>query len=366
MLLLISVSGQKPSTINNFFSKQNAPHNNMIIVFTAGTVDEQLASQAALMAEPPHMDLTFQPQHTPRDSLLPESEAASSHEVVQSEAIGAGATLYSLSTQADGRLSSNSALDFFGLPPSDLFPVGVVTNERKISNVSSVSEPITYQPYHTQNTLEEVNRMLRMPPPTFVPGGPSSSSSSPDSRATRMEALKALHLSLPDLTFDSSSTTTATAAAEKGYLPPQNMLTVQDSRSGHASPLTNSPSLSRLSLSPLQDIPEGIQMELENPLIFFPHVPLDPEQFPYRESSPIPSSPSVASLSSPSLFDPTESPSVIELCELIGESSKVQHGDFSHLTLTGMLGLAPSVLVIMRCVVEFELSVLRFILHDFL
>ena len=61
----------------------------------------------------------------------------------------------------------------------------------------------------------------------------------------------------------------------------------------------------------------------------------------YRTSSPVPSSPSIASVSSRStvsthdFFD--ESPSVVELCEMLSESPNVRHQDFSHLVLSGEL-----------------------------
>lgn len=58
-------------------------------------------------------------------------------------------------------------------------------------------------------------------------------------------------------------------------------------------------------------------------------------------TSPFPSSSSVESESSHSsvsvhdLFDTMDSPSVAELCEMLGESPNAQHYDFSHMTLTG-------------------------------
>ena len=111
-----------------------------------------------------------------------------------------------------------------------------------------------------------------------------------------------------------------------------------------ASSVSHSPSLPQ-SLSPLQDIPEGVQMEVHSsmPSIHLQGSSLDFDHlYNYRTGSPIPSSPSVASTSSPStvherLFDSGESPSVIELCEMLGETSNVHHRDFSHLTLTGQL-----------------------------
>jgi len=89
----------------------------------------------------------------------------------------------------------------------------------------------------------------------------------------------------------------------------------------------------------LQDIPEGTQMELED---FTPeNHQLDTCVPDYNTScSSIPSSPGQASISSHSsaslqdIFD-SDSPSVLELCEMLSESKNVEQDDFSHLTLTG-------------------------------
>ena len=105
---------------------------------------------------------------------------------------------------------------------------------------------------------------------------------------------------------------------------------------------TSSP-CSHRSISPnvaLPDIPEGVQ--IRSPMTQF-----DPSQFnmdllQYRTSSPVPSSPSIASVSSKStvstheLFE-NESPSVLELCEMLSESPNVRHQDFSHMVLSGEL-----------------------------
>ena len=131
-------------------------------------------------------------------------------------------------------------------------------------------------------------------------------------------------LSLPEMNFD--------------------IRTIDQSSTCFVSSASHSPSLPQ-TLSPLQDIPEGMQMEVHSsmPSIHLQGSSLDLERsslYNYRTGSPIPSSPSVASTSSPStvherLFDTGESPSVIELCEMLGETSNVHHRDFSHLTLTG-------------------------------
>ena len=133
------------------------------------------------------------------------------------------------------------------------------------------------------------------------------------------------HLSLPEINFAVRTT---------------------DHGAGFSTPITHSPSMAQ-SLSPLQDIPEGVQMELHSPMpvVHLHGRTLDLDQYnlyDYRNASPIPSSPSIASTSSPStvsmhdmLFDSKESLSVLELCEMLGETSNVQHRDFSHLTLTG-------------------------------
>ena len=59
----------------------------------------------------------------------------------------------------------------------------------------------------------------------------------------------------------------------------------------------------------------------------------------YRSSSSLPSSPSLASVSSlstASIHDAfSDSPSVFEMCELLGDSANVQLNDFSHMTLSG-------------------------------
>ena len=107
------------------------------------------------------------------------------------------------------------------------------------------------------------------------------------------------------------------------------------------------------SISPrtLSDIPEGVPMSLENVLLdpLNHHLQgasniLEPApSFPlqsYRNKSPTPSSPSISSVSGhstvSSLFDPaSDSPSVFELCELLGESPNVQQHDFSNTTFTG-------------------------------
>ena len=59
-------------------------------------------------------------------------------------------------------------------------------------------------------------------------------------------------------------------------------------------------------------------------------------------SSPFPSSSSVESESTHSnisihdpIFDTMESPSMAELCEMLGDSQNVGHNDFAHMTLTG-------------------------------
>ena len=105
------------------------------------------------------------------------------------------------------------------------------------------------------------------------------------------------------------------------------------------------------SISPrvLSDIQEGIPMNLGD-ILFDPanqHMQggMEPANFPlqsYRTRSPTPSSPSISSVSGhstvSSLFDPgVESPSVLELCELLSESPNVQQHDFSNMTFTGKL-----------------------------
>ena len=100
----------------------------------------------------------------------------------------------------------------------------------------------------------------------------------------------------------------------------------------------------------LTNIPKGVPMNLENtlldPLQGATNNLMDPSaSFPipssYRTKSPTPSSPSIGSVSGhstvSSLFDPGgESPSVLELCELLSESPNVQQYDFVNMTFTGI------------------------------
>ncbi len=145
-------------------------------------------------------------------------------------------------------------------------------------------------------------------------------------------------------------------------------------RAGSLSPhlLSSSSHPSSLrSLSPLRGIREGIQMELQSsPTV--PAMQLEESDMmdfgaleQYQASSPIPSSPSLASISSQStasvhdlesFFASSDSPSVIELCELLSESPNVQRTDFSHMTLSGMLGCGCKQYVF-KCVVCYCVSV---------
>ena len=108
---------------------------------------------------------------------------------------------------------------------------------------------------------------------------------------------------------------------------------------------SNWSSSSELFGSPLEDILEEVAMDVGGPSTSFEDRLLrDSEPFSqYRTSPSAPSSPSLASVSSlstlsvhGSLFDAAgSSPSILELCELLGESQNVRHNDFSHLTLSG-------------------------------
>ena len=128
--------------------------------------------------------------------------------------------------------------------------------------------------------------------------------------------------------------------------------------------LPGQPSLSR-SVSPrsLSNIPEGVPMSVlldplnkhlvqQGAIGNFMDPPTGLSLAPsssYRvPKSPTPSSPSIGSVSGhstvSSLFDPGgESPSVLELCELLSESPNVQHHDFSNMTFTGIYVLQPVV-----------------------
>ena len=105
------------------------------------------------------------------------------------------------------------------------------------------------------------------------------------------------------------------------------------------SPIASLASFSHPASPLLLDIPEEIQMELDQATLQLPSLNLDFGLL-YRTSSPIPSSPSLASVSSHSTLSQPEppfddSPSVAELCELMSESPNVRQSDFSHMTLTG-------------------------------
>lgn len=146
-------------------------------------------------------------------------------------------------------------------------------------------------------------------------------------------------LSLPNLTtYDSNDQGQSTSLMDPGSQGAA-MSPIQSGSGG----FTSSP-CSHRSLSPgvaLPDIPEGVQLHSQSPLAQF-----DPGQFNvdllhYRTSSPVPSSPSIASVSSRSTvstheFFESDSPSVLELCEMLSESPNVRHQDFSHMVLSGM------------------------------
>lgn len=183
--------------------------------------------------------------------------------------------------------------------------------QRKSSNTSISSEPLLFD-------------SLRVPPTMYG--------------ASEAMCNHRHHLSLPNLTnLD---------ANDQGQCSSSSLL-LEASQTG-GSPIqcgsgtfTSSP-CSHRSISPgvvLPDIPEGVQIRS-------PHTnQYDPSQFnvdllQYRTSSPVPSSPSIASVSSRSTvstheFFESESPSVVELCEMLSESPNVRHQDFSHMVLSG-------------------------------
>ena len=220
-----------------------------------------------------------------------------------------GATLYDSTEHFPG------PFDEFCAHPDPLigsYPDGMSAHaqvQRKISNTSISSEPLSFD-------------SLQVPPTMY---GASDSSSHHH------------HLSLPNLT-------NLDAANDQGSSSPSLLETSQIGspiQSGSGG-FTSSP-CSHRSISPgvvLPDIPEGVQMH--SPMTQF-----DPNQFSmdllqYRTSSSVPSSPSIASVSSRSTvstheFFENESPSVVELCELLSESPNVRHQDFSHLVLSGMI-----------------------------
>lgn len=177
--------------------------------------------------------------------------------------------------------------------------------QRKTSNTSISSEPLPFD-------------SLRVPPTMY---------GSSESNFTRH------HLSLPNLTnIDANDQSQSSSMLESA----QGGSPLQSGSGG----FTSSP-CSHRSISPgaaLPNIPEGVQ-------IHSPQTQFDPSQFnsdllQYRTSSPVPSSPSIASVSSRSTvstheFFESESPSVVELCEMMSESPNVRHQDFSHMVLSG-------------------------------
>ncbi len=140
------------------------------------------------------------------------------------------------------------------------------------------------------------------------------------------------HFSLPDLTLEDHDTpqaNTENAAIWSQFLSDHTQASTQSTSARSSSCLSN--------VSALQDIPEGSPMDLEE-IPFMRQL----EVCDYRTgASSMPSSPGQASVSSHSslsahdMFD-SGSPSVLELCEMLSESSNVQKHDFSHLTLSGM------------------------------
>ncbi len=147
------------------------------------------------------------------------------------------------------------------------------------------------------------------------------------------------HFSLPDLTLedhDSQQTNT-----EQQQANTENAAIWSQFFSDHAQAPTQSVSARSSSclssISGLQDIPEGLQMDLEE--VPFMH---QLNVCDYRTGvSSVPSSPGQASVSSHSSLSANDvfdggSPSVLELCEMLSESTNVQKHDFSHLTLSGM------------------------------
>ena len=186
---------------------------------------------------------------------------------------------------------------------------------RKISNVSIHSEP----------PLGGEQLELGLPPP-----GCSPPSHHPH------------HLSLPDLAMvDVQRTPHVQEAATPTFIKNLSTSAITGGVSGLASPVSGllpaNPSTpnsrNSISPSPLQDIPEGIRIELGSSM-----EESCADFWRYGTNSPPPSSPSAASVSSSAvsvhdLFE--ESPSVRELCEMMSESPNVQQADFSNMTLTG-------------------------------
>ena len=179
--------------------------------------------------------------------------------------------------------------------------------QRKSSNTSICSEPLPFD-------------SLRVPPTMF--GGS-------DSMASNRH-----HLSLPNL---ANLDTNEQGQSSSSLLEPTQGGSPIPCGSGG---FTSSP-CSHRSISPgvaLPDIPEGVQ--IRSPMTQFDPAQFNMDLLQYRTSSPVPSSPSIASVSSRSTvstheFFDSESPSVLELCEMLSESPNVRHQDFSHMVLTG-------------------------------
>ena len=202
-------------------------------------------------------------------------------------------------------------------PSIGLFQDGMLAHaqiQRKTSNTSISSEPLPFD-------------SLRVPPTMY-----STSESSHH------------HLSLPNLTNLDATNDQGSSLLETSQIGSP----IQSGSGG----FTNSP-CSHRSISPgvaLPNIPEGVQ-------VHSPMTQFDPSQFgmdflQYRTSSPVPSSPSIASVSSRSTvstheFFENESPSVVELCELLSESPNVRHQDFSHMVLSGRNVLVVCVIITM-------------------
>ncbi len=163
---------------------------------------------------------------------------------------------------------------------------------RKISDVSIYSEPLM-----------------------------SGSGDAPSPRLSHYHHLSLPNLTNADLTSFPSINITPTSS-DNSFID-----SGLSSLAGHAAMLSNT----SLSPSPLQDIPEGIQMELESS-----HDEIS-SLLGYRGNCSRPSSPaSIASstVSIQDLFD--EPPSIRALCEMLSESANVRQNDFSGMILTGL------------------------------
>ena len=248
---------------------------------------------------------------------------------------GFSAQLYSL-PQASGNLETGSSLPFPGslVPAHEYQDLESLMNTIITDNDHDPQSQVLMHKDVASDAMQTPTRAARQQACDSLGVYDSHSlnlSTSPSSHPDYGQASH--HLSLPDLTLSDDTLHPSTSS---------DVDTWSQFYSEHNQPSTQSTSArssSCLSSGPLQDIPEGLQMELDD----VPPALHQLDVYDYRTGgSSIPSSPGQASVSSRSsisgydniMFE-TGSPSVFELCEMLSESPNVQQNDFSHLTLSG-------------------------------